>query len=96
MLKPGAATLSDRNISALAKDKDGQLWVGYFDRGLDVLPNGAGRALHVENEHVFCVNRIWPDAKAESVAVATANGLVRFGASGQTGAGPDASRWIDS
>jgi ligand-binding sensor domain-containing protein len=83
VLKPGEATLSDRNISALATDKVGQLWVGYFDRGLDVLPNGAGRSVHVEDEHVFCVNRIWPDAKAESVAVATANGLVRFGASGK-------------
>lgn len=83
VLKPGEATLSDRNISALATDKGGQLWVGYFDRGLDVLPNGVGRSVHVEDEHVFCVNRIWPDKRAESVAVATANGLVRFGTSGK-------------
>lgn len=82
VLKPGEAVLSDRNISALAADQSGQLWVGYFDRGLDVLPAGAGRTRHVEDEHVFCVNRIWPDVKAESVAVATANGLVRFGATG--------------
>jgi hypothetical protein len=82
VLKPRPAVLSDRNISALARDKDGQLWVGYFDRGLDLLPNDAGRAVHVENEHVFCVNRIWPDAKSGTVAVATANGLVRFSASG--------------
>jgi ligand-binding sensor domain-containing protein len=51
---------------------------------LDILPNqlANGRAVHVENDRVFCVNRIWPDAKADRVEVATANGLVRFGASG--------------
>jgi len=82
VLQPGQAVLSDRNISALAADSSGRIWVGYFDRGLDLLEPGTGRATHVENEHVFCVNRIWPDAKTGTVAVATANGLVRFGASG--------------
>jgi ligand-binding sensor domain-containing protein len=82
VLKPRPSVLSDRNISALAEDKNGQLWVGYFDRGLDLLPGDSRRVLHVENEHVFCVNRIWPDAKSGTVAVATANGLVRMGASG--------------
>ncbi|MFI5096856.1 MAG: two-component regulator propeller domain-containing protein [Candidatus Acidiferrales bacterium] len=82
VLKPRPAVLSDRNISALAEDQNGQLWVGYFDRGLDLLPGDSRRVLHVENEHVFCVNRIWPDAKSGTVAVATANGLVRMGASG--------------
>ncbi|MGA2301845.1 MAG: hypothetical protein ABSG77_14275 [Candidatus Acidiferrum sp.] len=82
VLKPRPAVLSDRNISALAADMNGQLWVGYFDRGLDLLPGDSRRVLHVENEHVFCVNRIWPDAKSGTVAVATANGLVRMGASG--------------
>ncbi len=82
VLKPRPAVLSDRNISALAADMNGQLWVGYFNRGLDLLPGDSRRVLHVENEHVFCVNRIWPDAKSGTVAVATANGLVRMGASG--------------
>ena len=82
VLKPRPAVLSDRNISALAEDQDGQLWIGYFDRGLDLLPGESRAVLHVEDEHVFCVNRIWPDAKSGSVAVATANGLVRMALSG--------------
>jgi ligand-binding sensor domain-containing protein len=40
------------------------------------------RPRHVENEHVFCVNRIFPDTKSGTVAVATANGLVRFDSAG--------------
>lgn len=83
VLKPRAAALHDRNISALARDKNGQLWVGYFDRGLDILPDGPRHTLHVEDEHVFCVNRIWLDAKGGTVEVATANGLVRFAGSGK-------------
>jgi ligand-binding sensor domain-containing protein len=82
VLKPGAAVLTDRNVSALAADKDGQLLVGYFDRGLDLLPDGPRPTMHVEDEQVFCVNRILPDA-GRTVEVATANGLVRFSASGK-------------
>lgn len=82
VLKPRPAVLTDRNISALAEDKNGQLWVGYFDRGLDLLPGDSRRVVHVEDDHVFCINRIWPDEKSSTVAVATANGLVRMGAAG--------------
>jgi ligand-binding sensor domain-containing protein len=86
VLDAGTATLSDRNISALAADGSGRLWVGYFDRGIDVLAPDNSRAthvaIHIEDEHVFCVNRIFPDAKTGVVNVATANGLVRFDSSG--------------
>jgi ligand-binding sensor domain-containing protein len=82
VLEAGAATLSDRNISALAADSSGRLWVGYFDRGMDVLAPDTSRATHVEDEHVFCVNRILIDAKTGAIDVATANGLVRFDNSG--------------
>jgi ligand-binding sensor domain-containing protein len=82
VFNPGAATLSDRNVSALAADSSGRIWVGYFDRGLDILQSDSGKTRHVENDHVFCVNRILPEAKTGTVVVATANGLVRFSASG--------------
>lgn len=82
VLQPRPAQLSDRNISALAFDARGQLWVGYFDRGLDILPGDARPATHVENERIFCINRILPDASSGTVAVATANGLVKFDAAG--------------
>lgn len=82
VLQSGSATLTDRNISALATDASGRLWVGYFDRGLDLLAADNSRARHVEDEHVFCVNRILRDAKSGAIDVATANGLVRFDDSG--------------
>jgi len=81
VLETGSTVLTDRNISALAADSMGRLWVGYFDRGLDLLP-ADGPVTHIEDEHVFCVNRILADAKTGTIDVATANGLVRFDNSG--------------
>ncbi|MBI2683681.1 MAG: hypothetical protein HYX26_10810, partial [Acidobacteriales bacterium] len=77
--RPGSL-LADGNIAALDIDSRGRLWVGYFDRGLDVM-TGVGsqmKAHHVEDEHVFCVNRIVEDTDQQRMAVATANGLVMF------------------
>ncbi len=82
VLKPGPAILSDGNISALAADRSGRVWIGYFDRGLDLLEADAGHATHVEDDHVFCVNRIVADGRTGTVAVATANGLVRLASDG--------------
>ena len=93
VLEAGSAVLSDRNISALAADASGHLWVGYFDRGLDLLTPDNGRAKHIEDEHVFCVNRIFPDSKSGAIDVATANGLVRFDNSGSEQQVSDPLRW---
>ena len=75
---PSSAVLTDRNISALAADATGHLWVGYFDRGLDLLdsenrpsPARRRRARVLRESHLSgCEDR--------RVDVATANGLVRF------------------
>ena len=77
------SSLADRDVSALAFDAAGRLWVGYFDRGLDILPAGAERATHVENDHVFSVNRIVYDRRNDGMDVATANGLVLFDGEGR-------------
>jgi ligand-binding sensor domain-containing protein len=82
VLKARPAVLSDRNISAIAADPSARLWVGYFDRGLDVIESAGSRPIHVEDEHVFCVNRIFADPKTGTIDVATANGLVRFDGAG--------------
>ena len=74
--------LTDRNIAALDVDAAGKIWVGYFDRGLDILEPGRP-ARHLEDAHVFCVNRIVHDDARGLSAVATANGLVLFDVAGR-------------
>ncbi len=87
VLTPDSALLADANIAALSFDPAGRLWVGYFDRGLDIVALNAdparSTATHVEDDHVFCVNRIVHDGERNLSAVATANGLVLFDASGR-------------
>lgn len=68
--------LTDHNVSALHATPGGKVWVGYFDRGLDIADVGAGRVKHLEDDHLFCVNRIV--SNGSRTAVATANGLVMF------------------
>jgi len=81
VLQPEGATLKDRNVAALSMDGSGRLWIGYFDRGLQILsPGSAGRGVEFEDDHLFCVNRIVHDSARGISAVATANGLVLFDA----------------
>jgi len=84
VLQQDAGLLTDGNISALSIDSTGKLWVGYFDRGLDVIDLGARKSFHTENDRIFCVNRIVHDAARRLTLVATANGLVVMDAAGKT------------
>jgi ligand-binding sensor domain-containing protein len=72
--------LADRNIAALKMDSTGRLWIGYFDHGLQILNANGERGERLEDDHIFCVNRIAHDAARGVTAVATANGLVMFDA----------------
>lgn len=79
---PQQAPLADANIAALAAEPSGKLWIGYFDRGLDILLPSADKAIHREDDVVFCVNRIL--LRPDGAAIATANGLVFTGVNGET------------
>ena len=69
--------LSDTNISTMAFDQEGNLWVGYFDHGLDVFDSQGTRLIHHEDDRIFCVNHLLtlPDGQ---MAVSTANGLAIY------------------
>jgi len=82
VLSAGSSVMTDRNVAALALS-GGRVWIGYFDRGLDVVDAGLEHAIHHESEVLFCINRIVADTEHARTAVATANGLVLFDASAQ-------------
>ncbi|MFN0102702.1 MAG: hypothetical protein ACKV2U_11510 [Bryobacteraceae bacterium] len=77
------ALLTHGNVSALEMDAAGRLWVGYFDRGLDVVDTIRRKITPVEDERIFCVNRILRSKNGQQMAVATANGLVFFDSTAQ-------------
>jgi ligand-binding sensor domain-containing protein len=82
VLSAGPSVMTDRNVAALALS-GGRLWIGYFDRGLDVVDASLEHAVHRESEVLFCINRIVADTEHARTAVATANGLVLFDSSAQ-------------
>jgi ligand-binding sensor domain-containing protein len=83
VVRANAGRLTAGHIAALHVDDLGQLWVGYFDRGLDILPlRDPTTKRHFEDDRLFCVNRIKESDDRRSVAVATANGLAMFDAGG--------------
>ncbi len=76
--------LSAGHISALLVDSRGRLWIGYFDRGLDLLGQGSSpRLRHIEDDLVFCVNRIKEDPRQDRIVVAAANGVAVFDAAAE-------------
>ena len=79
----GAALLTHGNVSALSVDGGGRLWVGYFDHGLDIVDTVRRQITPVQDERIFCVNRIVRSSDGQQMAVATANGLVFFDAGGR-------------
>jgi ligand-binding sensor domain-containing protein len=81
VVSAAAGALTNRNISALALGRGGRLWVGYFDRGLDIMEPDRERVAHLEDDRLFCINRIVQETNGERTAVASANGLVLFDAS---------------
>ena len=82
VLSAGPSVMTERNVAALALS-GGRLWIGYFDRGLDVVDASLEHAVHRESEVLFCINRIVADTEHARTAVATANGLVLFDSSAQ-------------
>lgn len=72
--------LTTGHITSLARDDVGRLWIGYFDRGIDVvLPDTAERASHVEDDRVREINHLAFDETEARMLAATSRGLVVFG-----------------
>jgi len=71
--------LTTGHVSSLARDDAGRLWIGYFDRGIDVvLPDTAERQSHVEDERVREINHLVFDRSEDRMLAATSRGLVAF------------------
>jgi hypothetical protein len=77
-------TLASSHVTAVHEDAHGRLWVGYFDRGIDSIPeSGSSAPAHFEDDTLFCINRIKQNPQDGSTLVATANGLAIFDIAGK-------------
>ncbi|SRR6266404_178942 len=76
----GDRVLTAGHITALASDAAGSLWVGYFDRGVDLIaPETSERLSHIEDDRVREINHLAFDRSEDRMLAATSRGLVVFG-----------------
>jgi ligand-binding sensor domain-containing protein len=76
----GDRVLTAGHITALSSDGAGRLWVGYFDRGIDLIaPESSERLSHIEDDRVREINCLAFDRSADRMLAATSRGLVVFG-----------------
>ncbi len=82
----GGRVLTAEHVTGLAFDEAGRLWVGYFDRGVDLLSRELTERLsHLEDERVREVNFIAADTDEGRMLVATSRGLVAYDGGAQPG-----------
>ncbi|HSO76583.1 MAG TPA: hypothetical protein VLU47_17245, partial [Blastocatellia bacterium] len=75
----GERVLTTGYITSLAFDAAGRLWVGYFDRGIDLIATETSeRVSHIEDDRVREVNFIAYDPGEDRMLAATSRGLVSF------------------
>ena len=76
----GDRVLTAGHVTALASDGAGRLWVGYFDRGVDLIaPETSERLSHIEDDRVREINHLAFDRSEDRMLAATSRGLVVFG-----------------
>jgi ligand-binding sensor domain-containing protein len=72
--------LTTGHITSLARDDAARLWIGYFDRGIDLVsPDTSERLSHIEDDRVREINHLAFDKSEDRMLAATSRGLVVFG-----------------
>jgi len=75
----GDRVLTANHITALAFDGTGKLWVGYFDRGIDLIATETSEQLsHVADDRVREINFLAFDRSEDRMLAATSRGLIAF------------------
>jgi ligand-binding sensor domain-containing protein len=70
----GEGKLTDSNVSTILRTSTGEVWVGFFDQGIDILSADLQLSRHLQDETFFCINHISKDSLGR-IYVSTSNGL---------------------
>lgn len=70
--------LADNHISALTVDASGNLWIGYFDSGVDVFSSELKPLRRFTDPATRTVKCLYFDPQEQSVYLGSSKGLVRF------------------
>lgn len=76
----GEPLVSANHITSLALDAAGRLWVGYFDKGIDLIsPETGERLSHLEDDSVREINSLTYDRDRSRMLAATSRGVAIIG-----------------
>ena len=75
--RPGAE-LRNNHISALALDAGGNLWVGYFDAGIEVFSPNLQLVNSFDEDHCRTVKCMYFDPAENAVYAGSSKGLIRY------------------
>lgn len=72
--------LTAGHVTSLTRDNAGRLWIGYFDRGIDLVSTDTSERLsHIEDDRVREINHLAFDKTEDRILAATSRGLVELG-----------------
>jgi ligand-binding sensor domain-containing protein len=74
--EPSNSTLTDNFVSALAFDKQSNLWIGTFRSGIDVFSAEGKLLRHIESETAREINFL--QTNGETISAAASSGLLNF------------------
>lgn len=74
--QPETNAPTDNFVSALAFDKNANLWIGTFRRGIDIYNTDGKKLKHLESENIREINYL--QLKDETICAATTSGLQIF------------------
>ncbi|OYT71666.1 MAG: hypothetical protein CFK52_07335 [Chloracidobacterium sp. CP2_5A] len=81
---PAGGSLTSGNVTSLAFDATGRLWVGTFERGVDILDPDTGDLLrHVQDEALREVNCLCATSRLAPMLAGTSSGLLAIDAAGK-------------
>lgn len=68
--------LSANFITTIEKDNYGRIWLGYFDKGIDILDPNMSVIAHIENDDIRVIRHLKFDPDKGSMYAATSKGII--------------------
>jgi ligand-binding sensor domain-containing protein len=79
----GANAIANNEVSAIAADEAGRLWIGGFRNGIEILSADGRRLLQLESETIREINALVWDGEARRMLAASSAGLLRIDETGR-------------
>ncbi|MBN2135880.1 MAG: hypothetical protein JW737_09130 [Acidobacteria bacterium] len=74
-ISPPRGILTANYVTSIERDSQGRYWIGYFDRGIDILSADYRRLFHLENDDIRVIRHIRQNFADGAMYCATSRGV---------------------